>query len=63
MNTKVRVRGHDGVITKYNRKNIIIRVADGVELIDMRDWRKEKWAILYNGEFKRVADIGKGEES
>ena len=55
-NTKVRVRGVDGVITDYNIRWIVVTVSNGVMLIPMVRWKYEQFTVLYNGQNRREGD-------
>lgn len=47
-NTKVSVRGVEGVIIDYDIKWITIRTDKGVVLINMKRWQFEAWTVLYS---------------
>jgi hypothetical protein len=49
LEVKIRVRGIEGKIVGYNLSWIFIKHKEGMEIILMRRWRFEKWAII-NGE-------------
>lgn len=46
LDVKVQVRGIKGKIIDYNFSWILIKHKDGTELISMRRFRFEKWALL-----------------
>lgn len=46
---KVRLRGFEGKIIDYNFSWVFIKVESGIELVVMKRWRFEKWAVL-NGD-------------
>lgn len=47
--SRVRVRGKEGKIIDYNFSWIFVRTDDSVEIISMKRWRFEKWAVV-NGD-------------
>ena len=48
----VKVRGVKGKIINYNFAWIFVETEDSIEIISMRRWRFEKWAVI-NGHLKQ----------
>ena len=49
---KVRVRGKIGKISWYSLRWIFVRTREGEEIIAMKRWMYEQWAVLNNSENK-----------
>jgi hypothetical protein len=47
---RVNVRGKDGIITGCTLNWIFVKHKEGTEIILVRRWRFEKWALLSNGD-------------
>ena len=45
---KVRVRGKTGKISWYSTRWIFVKTNDGEEIIAMKRWMYEQWAVLNN---------------
>ncbi|MCK4718548.1 MAG: hypothetical protein KAT70_07750 [Thermoplasmata archaeon] len=59
---EVRVRGAKGAITHFNMVWITVRTEYGIELIHMKRWKSEKWAVLYDSTGRNGFILGTGKE-
>jgi len=50
---KVRVRGKPGKISWFNLRWIFVHTQDGEEIIAMKRWMYEQWAVLNNNNDKK----------
>lgn len=44
--SKVRIRGIEGEIEDFDTKWIYVKTNQGMELIPIENWKKEKWALI-----------------
>jgi len=42
---RVHIRGHDGIITSFNKRWIFVRTAKGEIIVPIQQWQSEQWML------------------